>query len=1268
MAKIQSIVTKQNLQQFQTLFVDTSATSPYYFNLSQVPDVLTSGRNTFLIGGAATQNGTKTLVAGSVIKLEILDVNGNPIFLTPVPNYTEGNSDVVSIEIYAGSTPPGPAVLTILGQAYLDPDGNVITDPMWTDAYNVKWQKTFSVQPYAPNNNKIRFFNIPTLNVTEQLGPYRVATTGSSVTINTGLVNGVILSPNSPNYLGVPATTLQASGFVFTTPMIGGTFSAVVSGAVFSSSIVSLYNSGTALLTSSITGGNGQVVPFTTTNFGINFTAATTYSITAVTRSYANATLTNLNTFSGEVARAKIYATSLDQPGNPQQIADISVEENELTVTESIATANMQLSLGRNLTPFIIGQYWEFGSAFFTGTVGYLGPYNGQAPTSDNTLWTASYSSQYIMDAAHLLEATGVPPNHTGSLNFFYSNTSFFAAKAWIGIAQDIPFDPNSEYTLSCSLFCAISGSAGTTLNHGYIEAYLFGPAFPTRSGQYNAMLSSPPGPDSPYGHLISSWYVQSSSVQPTFERFDSQDINFVPLASGTARLRFVIYGGDWHISNVAIYAGTDIGYNANTVNVVAPMPTTIPRFSQIQFKAELYDVNNNLVALDIEDGPVFFQGSNTVLLGTDHQVQGVFSIVPSGTTIQYPLRLSAQGFNFSGSFVTGSAFMLGSGNFAAQDTPILIGADSGGNPYVSLGTNLIAYNIPGVGFQMSISGNLAVQGTASFAFVAGAAQFAVRSSDKFGYEIDPVVTPSGTLFNVRDISGYLGSGNGMNYLDNGYFYLPANSGSNDAGAQGWTWFATGSGSTTLPLKPVLEASASLVGTNNYKLSISSGNIGAHSTVFSTATNTRMLPVNVNDQWTIYSAVQSLAKFPVIGGITQLINIQPIVSYSDGTTQNMGTMSFVDNENTSWFPLTGTFQINTGSSPSAAPIGMQVWLQAIVINSNASTTTLTDYSGTGHFFDARFAYVIAIRNPNMDTEVQDGNIYARTNTNALDGFGNVNNLASGTQLNDGAGNATGASRVENDIVQHGQAITFANAYQNNPRVAYRNIRSYEPRSVWGTYSQITLQSGNSSAPSLGSAGAPMLDLSTPLNLTPVGNTVQAVLFQPAIGGTNTQFVINLANPGSVETSGNGASTGSIADLPSNTGAYKIGWTGGTGWRPGTFKNGNTTGDIVLELQFSPNNSSWTTIGAVIYSTTGVGGTNFTVGADSNTFSSNVPTSNGFFRALLEGSGDQPTHLTSITDPFVIWNFTVGGTAQYASMAVLTGSDNSYVTQESFVQD
>ena len=152
MAKIEKTSPFLNLQNFQVFLNDTVASSNY-FRVSELSDTFTSGKNGFLIEGSPFLKGD------TEIKIEVLDVEGNPLFVQAgegIPEYYEGLSKLVTAHVYQ-DTPIGIGKITILGElrSYIDENGFEQPVPAdWEGIYNVKWEKNVKINKNIPNETE----------------------------------------------------------------------------------------------------------------------------------------------------------------------------------------------------------------------------------------------------------------------------------------------------------------------------------------------------------------------------------------------------------------------------------------------------------------------------------------------------------------------------------------------------------------------------------------------------------------------------------------------------------------------------------------------------------------------------------------------------------------------------------------------------------------------------------------------------------------------------------------------------------------------------------------------------------------------------------------------------------------------------------------------------------------------------------------------------------------------------------------------------------
>ena len=150
MAIIKKFSPFQNLSSFQVFLNDTERTSQY-FKITEFEDTLTGGKNGFLI------EGSEYLKETTEVKVELLDVENNPIYFEPgdgIPEYYEGISKLISVHVY-DDTPIGTGKITILGELknYIDENGAVVPVPdEWKGIYNAKWERTFQINKLCSSN------------------------------------------------------------------------------------------------------------------------------------------------------------------------------------------------------------------------------------------------------------------------------------------------------------------------------------------------------------------------------------------------------------------------------------------------------------------------------------------------------------------------------------------------------------------------------------------------------------------------------------------------------------------------------------------------------------------------------------------------------------------------------------------------------------------------------------------------------------------------------------------------------------------------------------------------------------------------------------------------------------------------------------------------------------------------------------------------------------------------------------------------------------
>jgi hypothetical protein len=169
MAIIKSFSPFQNLSNFSTFVVDRNPNSDF-FRITEFKETFSGGKNGFLI------EGSEFLKETTEVKIEILDVDGNPVYFEPgkgIPDYYEGVSSLVSVHVYP-DTPIGIGKITVLGELkeYINENGTILPIPNeWKGVYNVKWERTFKINRNIANEDIVRFYRRPLVSITELVKP-----------------------------------------------------------------------------------------------------------------------------------------------------------------------------------------------------------------------------------------------------------------------------------------------------------------------------------------------------------------------------------------------------------------------------------------------------------------------------------------------------------------------------------------------------------------------------------------------------------------------------------------------------------------------------------------------------------------------------------------------------------------------------------------------------------------------------------------------------------------------------------------------------------------------------------------------------------------------------------------------------------------------------------------------------------------------------------------------------------------------------------------
>ena len=439
MAIIKSYSPLQNLSNYGTFITDANPNSDY-FRITEFNETFTGGKNGFLI------EGSEYLKETTEIKIEILDVEGNPIYYEPgngVPEYYEGIAKLVSVHVYE-DTPIGIGKITILGElkTYEDASGVIRDIPAeWSGAYNVKWEKTFQINKNLTNESRVRFYKRPLISIDEIVKPIFNVTT--PFVTQSGSVEGISEIP-------IAGTNLSrwTAGTLYKLKRISGPgwTSSIDENVIdlpqinYTANIIEVLNTDEVLVDRPYTI-NNVVTNFTQSSYTSSFEYldGQTFEESALTGSFAKIQISNLKTFVGDVARVKVFRKSRNDVGDYVLVQESKLESTEL-LRDLTASGQTDISFG-NFTQTNLDTYWT-GSANLLPTINVDKLYASVKPSNGQIGVQTLFTSQSVSVAKDVEYTLTFKTLYSGSVDNSKSLRAYLSS---------------SDYTQE---FITLSGSA----------------------------------------------------------------------------------------------------------------------------------------------------------------------------------------------------------------------------------------------------------------------------------------------------------------------------------------------------------------------------------------------------------------------------------------------------------------------------------------------------------------------------------------------------------------------------------------------------------------------------------------------------------------------------------------------------------------------------------------------------------------------------------------------------------------------------------------
>ena len=655
----------------ETVLINDNQHDSLYFEVADVPDEFTAGKNMFRIHG-----NHELLQSNSQILIQVLDISGKPIYHHVNTFIDIAGRVVIGVYVYP-ETPVGIGKLQIMGIATSRPGGQPIPQS-WQGRYNVRWERNVSVVAVKKNKSPIIFQTIPGVKMAEKVRNYltqeyvsgTAATQSFSSPISytypgygqgiitceeayfTADMEGGIINVPNPNVslgAGVSLSTEASSSYT-------GYISAVVNStqvqvSPYILSVQSTNNSG-----GSVTGVVGKTTQISTVNSSYppsSFGPISTYTVdwnqTATyasgsnnQQSFASITLKNLDPIIGNVHSVKTWMKSAGY-ATYQLMSEEVLEDRDLLINVDSNLAYDRLGDFRNQA--IIDTYWASESVNQPGN-------EFQVIHSDEQM----ISSMVITGSSLLSSSTNYPNNPLDTDPYIKvyntSNTDIYKDNEYnLEFRVAAEADPSGQVSAS-HMDIYISGSNiapsdGRNIGHKLValKTTNAAPSNNTTVGAYvglSSLLNNPSsGVSSPYATMggvsnnalgeesleVAANFAANSAASVeshTYGQFDQRllQLSYTPSQDTGAHIVFAVTRGKWHVADVRLVGASDRGFTPNHTFFEVPLSTP-QQDDVLDFKFQFYNSQAEIGNITMLTQSMDFTGSNTYISGDNNEISG---------------------------------------------------------------------------------------------------------------------------------------------------------------------------------------------------------------------------------------------------------------------------------------------------------------------------------------------------------------------------------------------------------------------------------------------------------------------------------------------------------------------------------------------------------------------------------------------------------------------------------------------------------------------
>lgn len=343
-------------------------------------------------------------------------------------------------------------------------------------------------------------------------------------------------------------------------------------------------------------------------------------------RSYADITVGNLHTFSGDVYKAKIYARSKGTLGDFEPVYDASIESPQVLIDAYSPTGFK--NIGYFYTQSIVDNYWV---------------------TSSNS--TATQDNSQFIDGVLLSGSNAgfTPKNSTVNTVEFNTSHSY-------NLETSVPYtvEFNAYYYKENK-----EDESGNVTKEAELEVYLSGSAITGGSENDHTLGKVVVGENQDEGQVL--------GIHNTFTSAGS--------GSPNTHLKFKATSGRWIIQDIMLRPHSETNFNPTYFRTIVPMEHPLPKKpDDYDFLVEFYDLNNNIAETISVSEDNTFAGAPQNIDGEDNLLSGSLFVgnaqgsgfEMAGASSAYIRSLTYEGFDKTIASSSGG-FMMWSGSVGGR-------------------------------------------------------------------------------------------------------------------------------------------------------------------------------------------------------------------------------------------------------------------------------------------------------------------------------------------------------------------------------------------------------------------------------------------------------------------------------------------------------------------------------------------------------------------------------------------------------------------------